>query len=142
MIFFRPWQALLTMLSLAIPSVLQAQTDYRVGDQPLATLEAPYVIVSFAQYLGYRTAIVDFGQDCRRYQGLFRMAERRERCDGLSQANGSPVDIHSLAQLLNLMASIGYELQRTIPDEIVQGEGFDPWEAQYVFRRQRRRGEP
>ena len=106
---------------------------YYVGSEPLEEHLEPYLIVNIHTYPRFRGASVDYGQDCRLY-GPLEFAKQRTRCDGLNDANGEPIELHSIGHLMNIFAGLGYELDRvfseTDPDDV-----FEPWQAKYVFRR-------
>lgn len=111
-----------------------AQDEMYVGQMPLRDLEAHYLIVDPYVFGTTRQARVDFGQNCSEYEGMFEIGKRRRFCDGLNTPQGDPAQLNSLAHMINIFAELGYELDRILSDHAQQAP-FDPWEAQYIFRR-------
>lgn len=77
---------------------------------------------------------IQSGQDCSGYESVFQIPRRRRVCDGLNDESGSPIELHSIAHMLNLMANQGYSLDR-IMGEHEATPPQNPWESLYLFKR-------
>ena len=108
--------------------------DLYIGKTPFEEITSPYLIVQLHVFPRYRAASIDFGQDCTGYESIFQIPQRRRVCDGLNDDSASPVELHSIAHMLNLMANQGYELDRIMGEE-EDNSPSDPWESTYLFKR-------
>lgn len=120
-------------LLLIISDPISAQELY-VGKTDFASISSPYIIVELHVFPRYRAASIDYGQDCSGYESIFQIPQRRKVCDGLNDGSGSPVELHSIAHMLNLMANQGYSLDRIMGEE-EENHSADPWESLYLFKR-------
>ena len=121
----------LTLISWPVIGITQ---DLYVGETSFEEIESPYLIVELYVFPRYRAASIDFGQDCSGYESVFQIPRRRRVCDGLNDESGSPIELHSIAHMLNLMANQGYSLDR-IMGEHEATPPQNPWESLYLFKR-------
>lgn len=104
-----------------------------MGQIPLEDISVPYLIVRPYVNLNFWSATVDY--DCRAFNQVFQSKELRSQCNGLNHENNTAYTLNSLAHLMNMFAERGYELERIL-SETDPNDGFDQWQAQYVFRKQ------
>lgn len=120
--------------ALLFVNLLSAQEEFYIGEEPLDNISVPYLIVSPYANLNFISITLDYGQDCRQYNQVFQAGALRQKCNGLNDETGSPVEMHSLAYMMNIFARRGYELDRILPGTDPD-DPFDQWDAQYVFRK-------